>query len=186
MHQVQDGLFAMEDGERAKMPCSPRELLRFTPYVLPGTLGRFEPEEAAARILTFSQQLDQWVGVSWLKLIETIRQDYETEQRVKDTKERNYAEMQRYAFALQSYRRKCVLTLGIYALFVAKPIVPQTSETPNESVPFSGIFVFGPRHVINGIHELIDRGLLRRVIKGEGENALDVFFPTPALVAAVK
>ncbi len=135
MNQVQEGLFAVEE----HMPCSPSAITVYH-YALPSTLERAECEEAAARILTFSQQLDRWVGVSWLRLVEMMQKDLET---------------------------------------------AQMREVPDANVPFSGIFMFGPQHVVDGIHELVEKGMLRRVTEGEGKNALDVFFPTPALVSSI-
>ena len=60
MNQIKEGLFEVEE----QMPCSP-EAIAVCHYVLPSTLDGVEPEEAAARIISFSQQLNQWVGVSW-------------------------------------------------------------------------------------------------------------------------
>ena len=57
--EVGKGLFSVEE----TMPCLPKDI-SIGHYFLPNTLGRSEREEAAARIISFSHQLDQWVGVS--------------------------------------------------------------------------------------------------------------------------
>ncbi len=135
MNQVQEGLFMVEE----QMPCSPKAIIIHY-YSLPSTLDRAEQEEAAARILLFSQQLNRWVGVSWHHLAETMQNECE---RV------------------------------------------QNNDIPNNEIPFSGIFVFGLQYIIRGINELVEKSLLYRVTVGEGDNALDVFFPTSALVSRI-
>lgn len=179
MNQVQDGLFSMED----EMPYLPDDLT-IHPYVLLSTFGRGEPEEAAARILSFSQQLNQWVGVSWNRLIEMLQQDYKAAQRIEEAQRYNFDQQERAKWAVRRYYKLCALTLGVYAFFVAKPTA-QLREMPNVNLPFSGIFVSGPDYVVTGIYELLKKGLLRQVTLGEGESELDVFFPTPALVSYI-
>ena len=75
MNEVKKGLFSVEEA----MPCQPRQI-RIGHYFLPSTLGRSEQEEAAARIISFSHQLDQWVGVSWPKIVEMMKADYEKDE----------------------------------------------------------------------------------------------------------
>lgn len=179
MNQVQDGLFVIED----EMPCLPGDLT-IHPYVLLSTFGRGEPEEAAARILSFSQQLNQWVGVSWNRLIEMMQQDYKAAQRIEEAQRYNFDQQERVRLAVQRYYKLCVLTIGVYALFVAKPTA-QLREIPDVNLPLSGIFVSSPDYVVTGIYELLQKKLLRQVTLGEGESELDVFFPTPALVSHI-
>ncbi len=64
-------LFLMEE----QMPCSPKEIV-IRHYVLPSMLENSEQEEAAARLISFSQEFDKWVGVSWRYLAEKIEEDY--------------------------------------------------------------------------------------------------------------
>ena len=109
-----------------------------------------ESEEAAARILHFSQQLDQWVGVSWTCLGQMMKKEYEEEKQ----------------------------------LFVQKP-TKNGEESLETNLPLSGIFAFGPQYVVSGIHDLVKRGFLRQRTKSEGDNAYDVFFPTPQLVTRI-
>ena len=179
MNQIKEGLFEVEE----QMPCSP-EAIAVCHYVLPSTLDGVEPEEAAARIISFSQQLNQWVGVSWRCLAEMIQKEYKTHERIKEARTHNFNERWRIQREVRRYHILCAITLGIYAAFVAKPTT-QMREIPDENIPYSGIFLLGPQHVFKGIDELLKRGFLRKVIEGEGENALDVFFPTPALVSRI-
>ena len=175
MNEVQNGLFLVEE----KMPCSPRAI-RIGHYFLPATLGRSEQEEAAARIISFSHQLDQWVGVSWLKIVEMMKADYQKDvdsRKKLDDRNQSMDELHRHFWL-------CILTLGIYALFVRKP---QRSESKEEQLdmPFSGIYMIGPQHVVTGIQELIELDMLKKVTKGEGDNAIDVLFPTPTLISRI-
>lgn len=166
-----------------RMPCSPRDL-KIYPYVLIGTLGWAESEEAAARVITFSQQLDQWVGVSWPRILEMMQQDYELHQKSQEVRHHNLEKQWRVARELRRRRIFCILTLGLYTLFVSKPTA-QMHDEPTEKVPVSTIFLMGPQGVVNGIHELIEKGMLRHVQEDKGESILDVFFPTPALIARI-
>ncbi len=182
MIQVQQGLFAVAE----QMPCFPKDIV-VRHYVLPLTLDRAEQEEAAARVLAFSQELDQWVGVSWRRIAETMKEDYDAYMAILAARDHNLNEQAVQQRGMQRYYIFCILTLGIYSFFVEKP-TQQMREVPDEkTLPFTGIFAFGLRHVIVGIHELIEKGFLRRVTEseGEGENAFDVFFPTPALVSRI-
>ena len=77
MKKVQEGCFAVEEA----MLCNPRDIT-VRKYFLPATLGRAEAEEAAARVLSFSQQLDQWVGVSWPNIVEVMQAEYALEKSV--------------------------------------------------------------------------------------------------------
>ena len=169
------GLYPMNEA----MPCTP-EKLSILRYTIPGTLGNFEKEEAAARILSFSLSKEQWVGVSWGRLVDMMREDYEAHKRARDMSRHNDEELERAAHATTRYYVLCVLTLGIYALFVKKS--PPYQCVYAESVPvMSGIFVLGPQHVQQGLDELVESGLLRL----EEVDGDDVFFPTPALVTRI-
>jgi len=57
--------------------------LVFPHFALPSTLDRAEREEAAARIVSFSQQLDKWVGVSWKQLLTMIKSELDNIQQNK-------------------------------------------------------------------------------------------------------
>jgi hypothetical protein len=179
MNQIQKGLFAIEES----MPCNPRDLM-IGRYKLPATLQRAEREEAAARIITFSQQLDRWVGVSWSRLGQMMHEDYEKHRAWNEVVRKNHEEELRFAEATRKYRTLSIITLGIYALFVKKPS-KQIVEVSEFDIPFSGIFMFGAGHVMEGIHELVESGMLRYVQAGEGDDAQDIFFPTPALISTI-
>lgn len=52
MKQIESGLFEVEES----MPCEPKDI-QVQRYVIKSTFDRAEREEAATRILSFSQQL---------------------------------------------------------------------------------------------------------------------------------
>jgi hypothetical protein len=179
MREIEKGLFVAEE----PMPCRP-EALTIYPYVLVSTLGRAEQEEAAARILSFSQRLGQWVGVSWKRLAEMMIAEFETMQKIEEARRHNWEEKGRVHEAMRSYHLLSMLTLGIYMLLRSKPTA-QLKEEPREKLPFSGIYMFGPDHVATGIRELLETGMLRQMTESDGESTVDVFFPTPTLIERI-
>lgn len=179
MIQVKEGLFVVKE----RMPCSPQDI-KIWPYVLLSTLNRPECEEAVARILSFSQELGQWVGVSLAELGRMIEKDYQALRRVEEACRHNFEEVQCIERAWRRRRLFSVLTLGFYALLVSRPTT-EMCEIQDENVPLTGIFLFGPYPVISGIQTLTQMGMLKHVREGEGDNVLDVFFPTPALITRI-
>jgi hypothetical protein len=177
--QIENGLFAVEE----TMPCNPQDI-RVGRYDLPDTLQRAEREEAAARIITFSQQVDSWVGVSWSRLAQMMREEFEEQKRWNDVRRQNHQEEWRFAAAMRKYRIRCIATLGLYALFATKP-VKNLREVPLLSVPSTGIFICGPKHVIEGLRELVELGMLKHVQEGDGDTARDIFVPTPILISTI-
>ena len=122
--------------------------------------------------------------MSWERLVAMMQQDFETQQRIQEAWAHNFDEVDRVQALLQRYWIRCILTFGLYSLFVSKPTA-EMREIPREEAPFSLIFFMGPQAVVNGVHELVDRDMLRRVQEGEGEEALDVFFPTSTLLSCI-
>jgi hypothetical protein len=179
MSATYKGIYAVEEA----MPCSPRDI-RVRHYMLPQTLERAESEEAAARILSFSQQLNQWAGVSWPRLMERLQWEYEAQQLRTAVQTRNRDERWRVQSAMQKYFWLCVLTLGFYAFFAKKPQADLRPE-PACDVPFSGALLVGPEPLIGGLHELVESGMLRREDEGEGQSATTIFFPTSKLVSRI-
>lgn len=179
MKQIVDGCFALDE----PMPCNPGDI-RLWRWVLPSTLDHAEPEEAAARILHFSQQLDQWVGVSFALLVKMMREEFNEANRLQAARRHNREEERRHHEALVKYYLLSVVTLGLYALFVWRP-TKCVEALPDVNLPFSGIFAFGPEFVIRGIRDLVKRDFLRLHTVGKGDNASDVFFPTPQLVTRI-
>jgi len=180
MNEVKKGFFSVEES----MPCPPRKI-RIGHYFLPATLGRSEQEEAAARIISFSHQLDQWVGVSWPKIVEMMREDYEKDKASQAKLDRHNELMEAWFGKLNRHFWLSVLTLGIWALFVRKPERSTEQEEEPDMCPLSGIYLRGPQHVVTGIQELLGQNMLKKVTEGEGEDAVDVLFPTPALISRI-
>lgn len=177
LKEIKPGLFEMSEA----MPCNPRKLC-VPHYALPNTLGHAEPEEAAARLIVASQWAGQWVGVSLRALMESLKSDY-------DTHHRFCEEMSQYHEDMWAWQRKCsnrfwfcILTLGIWAL-TSKPEKPKMVKRPE--LPFSGIFLFGPDHIVVGLHELMGNDMIKVIPFGEGDNQTDVIFPTEKLVRRV-
>jgi hypothetical protein len=177
--QVENGLYAIEE----MMPCRPEDI-RVGRYALPDTLKRAEREEAAARILTFSKQLNQWVGVSWPRLGQVMLEDVQAYAAVAEAKEFNWNEQARVARQLKTYHILAFFTLGIYTLFMEKPVV-QLRQVPTDKLVMTGVMVCGPQLVVTGIRELVEEGMVKIVSEGEGKSALDVLFPTPLLISTI-
>lgn len=70
MKKIENGVYEMDGG----LIGSPTDL-NIVPYVMTGIFGLVEREEAAARILTHSQNLGKWVGVSSGLLMNEMAQD---------------------------------------------------------------------------------------------------------------
>jgi hypothetical protein len=177
---IERGVYAVSEA----MPCEP-QAIRVPHYFLPGTLERSEREEAAARVLSFSQQFGQWVGVSWRRIGEVVMRDLEAFQRSEKVRKHNFNEQRRAQEEKERYDNLCFWTLGIYWLFADKPAAANLLEVPNEKIPHSGMFMFGPQHILDGFIELAANGMLRKVTEGEGDDANDIFFPTSQLVSRV-
>lgn len=158
------------------MPCQPRNL-HFPRYALPNTIGKMESEEAAARILSFSQNLNEWTGVTWLQILEKMKEEYEQERQLFDAGIQERAARENYDQALRKRFWLSILTLGMYALFTANPVEPVRKESKTE-IPFSGIYVFGFQHVLMGIQELLHRQL----VLVEEKDGVEIIYPTPELV----
>lgn len=178
MKEVAPGLFAVEE----TMPCLPSQI-RLMRWALPGTLDRIEREVAAARILSFSKELDQWVGVSWRRLDEMMRKEYELQKRIVEARNHNLDEEERIQRELKIYNWMCFFTLGLYRRFHTAPKA-NLMEVPGSFV-VSGVYMHGQNFVVTGIHELVELGFLKLVTAGEGENASEVIFPTPSLIERI-
>ena len=176
------GVVPMSEEEVAAMPCSPKEF-HIMKWAFPGTFERMEREEAAARIVSYSQKLDTWVGVTWAQLVEMMRQDHILAQTGHELQRQNELGQREFASRMRRHWFFSILTLGIYALCVQKPA--EFTPVPPPDLPFSGTFMYGPPFVAEGVHELIDRGLIRYVKTDEDEGRGDILFPTPALVARI-
>ena len=113
-----------------------------------------------------------------------MQEDFLAYKEVQEAQQHNWNEKERVARQLAKYRLVSFLTLGIYMLFVKKPTV-QLREVSKDKIVFTGILICGPQHVSTGIHELVERDMLKLVSEGEGENALDVLFPTPLLISTI-
>jgi hypothetical protein len=171
------GLYAVEN----EMPCHPNDIT-IGYYALPATLKRTEREEAAARILWFSQHLDQWVGVSWSRLAEMMKADLLAAQEAARAREANRDEEERVEREMRRYRLLSLVTLMAYQFFVPAPTA-KLRDVPE--YPRSTIYIMGPGAVVEGVRELVANGMLIHVSERVGDDTLDVFFPTRELVSFI-
>lgn len=155
MNSVDNGrIYEMNE----KMPCEPSDICIWR-WALPSVLGHAESEEAAARIIHFSQQLGRWVGVSWKKLGLMIKEDLRKEKEGEQADKRFDEEEENS--------------------------VVETADLPEIEIPLSGIYIYGPKFVAKGIYDLVEKDFLRMSVVGEGDDARDVFYPTPKLVERI-
>lgn len=182
MNPMENLLFIVSE----TMPCPP-SAIEIGYYFLGNNvffdknIGLSEPaQEVAARVIAFSKKSNQWVGVSRGSLVKMAKDD-----------ERLKARVDRHQERLKVWRRECkehfwycVFTLGFGALLTRKPRQPIDKEGQS-SVPSSGIYFFGQAYITRGISSLIEQKMLKKVIKGEGNNAVEVFFPTPLLISRI-
>lgn len=132
---MNEGIYLM----KKELPCSPKDI-RLLKYALPSTLGNAEAEEVAARILMFSRERGQWVGVSYNKLIQVMEDDLEKERLAQEKWAQEVMEYNRT-------RQKHILTLGLSK----KPKLPVKKE-----MPFSLISVTGLWPLKKGLAQLIE------------------------------
>ncbi|MEK7551907.1 MAG: hypothetical protein AAB534_00665 [Patescibacteria group bacterium] len=171
MQEVQPGLFAVE----GEMPCNP-EAIHTKPYSLVSTEGTpRHGEEIAVRILTFSQRLGRWVGVSWICLRDMAIEDHKTAFRIREAETR-------YGRAVRRHDFLCGVTRGFFSRLVKSPRIRKKDFFP-EKLPATGIFQF-PHCIDAGLGELT-RGEMLVVKRGEKSMRQDIFFPTPALVSFI-
>jgi len=153
---MDEGIYPMKE----KLPCSPKDI-GLLQYALPSTLGNAEAEEVAARILMFSRERGQWVGVSYSKLIQTMKDDLE---RGRLAQEMWAQEVREYNCA----RRKYIFTLGLSK----KPSPPIKKE-----MPFSLISVMGLWPLKKGLAQLIENEWVN--IDG------DALYPSESLIRRI-
>jgi hypothetical protein len=149
-------------------------------------LGRSEQEDAAGRIVYFSGLLDAWAGVSVTKICEMMKEDfavYEAREKANAILRENNEKEVAAKELMAKYRLQCKMTLGIYGLFVKAPESYTAPVIEIKEVPFSVIYVFGPKAVFTGISELVEKGLLKLKKMVEDGKEIDVLFPTEALIA---
>jgi len=156
--------------------------LQFPKYMLIGTLGKQEKEEAAARILNVSRQQGAWMGVSWTVLAEKMLEEMEQIIETQRIRNENFKKEVAYEQSLKKRRMFNMFTLGVYSLFSTKPIMPELETIPENDIQISSLMVFGPQPIINGIHLLIDEEYIEKKEMADGE----YLFPTPKLFKAVE
>lgn len=172
------------------MPCETNELA-ILPYLLPARLGRTVREEAAARILIFSQEAGMWVGVSLRALAARMQdemdRDREYRRQLVSIREAEEQETRRVAKFTVFYWLGIVLTFGILLFFTKKPVAKTFERPAAPPAPASLVPLIGSIPVMIGMRELVELGLIehdRRTLDYRSAPE-DVVFPTPRLVSIV-
>lgn len=151
------------------------------PWSLPRTFNDDERlEEAAARILSFSQKAGRWVGVSAKMLATMLVEDLEREAEVAEIRRRNQAAQDEYRREMKRYDALRFGTCGLWVLFRDPPFLEQ-EKNPEDALPKSGIFSHGAKFVADAVRELEKKGFLLKEKVGKE----DVFFPHPRLTEKV-
>ena len=159
------GIFPLNE----RMPCAPSEL-RLRRYALSSTVGiARSSEEIAVRILLFSQERGEWVGINLDCLMKSVKVELTRYVRAKNRKIHNGQAMKLFGILRAGHHfllRLCGRKSGSSKDFLVWESQPQT-----------GVTLHGPEFVFEGLEDLQNNGMLR-VANG-------VFFPTSKLVAYV-
>lgn len=181
MGEIAKGLYAVENQE--EMPCHPNQIYILR-WALPNTLDKSELEEAAARILSFSQEQGKWVGVSWLTILNQIKSELEIEAAAEKIRRKNWAHRQLNKMAMKKYRLLCTFTLGLWSLLASRPEIPDDICPPSSPLSISAIR--GPKAIIYGVNVLLQKKFLRtEYCFGSDYHTETVFFPTPLLIQRI-
>lgn len=165
-----------------QMPGKPGDI-HICPWTLPGVQFHSpDAEEAAARIIHFSKQCGQWIGVSRTQLKQMMDEEIRQRQLYECRQEVRRVQTERQMAVAGRHRLLCNLTLGVYGRFKLQPepIEPELL-VPTEH-PCSGIFECGESYVWTGIKNLVRSGFV--VVHQDGNGG--VFSPTPKLIGMIK
>ncbi len=173
------GLYEMEERDRNQMPCSP-DKIRILYWALPNTLGKAELEEAAARILSFSQESGEWVGVNKSAILAQIQDERDMYRRGEKNHRKNLYRQQQYRKAMKKYDLFCFFTFGLWRRWKDKPEQPRVIDITE--APFTVVPIYGLQAISQGINLLLDKELLRAERGNFGERIL---FPTPLLIQRI-
>lgn len=175
MKEISFGLFELEED----MPCSP-DNIRVLNYFVPNFLCEKGKNEIIARLLCFSCINGRWLGVSWRKILKTIKQDC-AQFRAYQKDELLYNRYFRlWESEMADYMLYCILSLGAYSFFAKKPKRPKL-DTRNLGFPKSGIYEFGLKYIVSSLDELLEQGMLEKEVVGDEV----VFSPTNALIFGI-
>ncbi|MDO8486233.1 MAG: hypothetical protein Q7S77_00855 [Candidatus Staskawiczbacteria bacterium] len=178
MKEISKGLYEMEHQE--EMPCLPSKIYILR-WALPNTLDKSELEESAARILSFSQEQDKWVGVSWSLIINQIKTEYEIDVMSEKIRTENRLRQEIYGVMINKYLLFCIITLGLWYFLKNKPEAPQDVRIPN--LPLSIVSIYGSRAITQGVAALLNKNLIRLELSEESKE--QILFPTPLLIKRI-
>ncbi len=168
-----EGIFPIQK----KYPCDPIDLL-IPEYTLGGILGRIGPEEAAARILRYSQNRNEWVGVSWPRLSEGMQHDLHIIAALRQEHNKRIETRTRKKESPSVFSK----VLDFFG-FTITEIPPQHDSA--RRLPQTALMNQGTQVVINGIHELVEFGYLERVVMSKKGEQVSIYFPTILLVNTI-
>ena len=178
MRELKPGLFAMPS--LYEMPVRPKELARHVvAYLAPNSLGKAEDEEAAVRLVWPSVEADQWVGVTWERIVRQMQAEHEAECAVQAARNHNFEEEWLVRARREKFWVLSVITLGVYALFANYPMPDLMAVPQHEEPAFSLVPLYGPSCIVDAFSRLIDLSLI--VVRKEGDT--EVLFPTPELIS---
>lgn len=153
-----------------EMPCAPNQIKVWF-WGCPDTLGKAELEEVAARLISFSQKLDEWTGVTWAEIAQQLTEETKVAVNIEQA-------LLDYDRRMDSYRRLNFWTCGIYGKYVPVPMRPIFDENAKPASIFSWQ---GPMALVHTLMKMRDEGLVR--CEDAGKNV--VFYPTPALIERI-
>jgi len=162
--------------------------LKLQKYGAIDTLGSSKAEEAAVRLLMFSKDKGNYVGVSWADIQHVWIEEYMEIRKAQEIRNAYREKQWKFESSKKAYKWKMIFTLGIAGLFITKPTEPEEPQMPASDDIFSVTLMSGMGRIddlANGFARLFEEGLaLLKSEPQEGDaEALDYVYPTPALVS---
>jgi hypothetical protein len=155
--------------------------IQYTQWMIPGTLGRVELEDIAARFVGAACRHDGWVGLTVKYIGAQVINEIDAAIGSQDTNNTYVEETWRYQDKMRTRRILSILTLGIYALLKPAPIAPVKPQ--KQELPYSPLAIFcriqGPDKFHYELQQMLEKGWLKTEMAEEGQ----VFFPTEALIS---
>lgn len=156
--------------------------VKYTRWMIPGSLGRVEPEDVAARFVDAARQHGGWVGLTVRHLGSQILNEIKEDRAFQKAKNDYVGETWKYQDRMRNRRILCIITLGIYALIKPAPIAPVKPE--NQELSYSPLVTFcqiqGPARLHCELRQMLSEKWLKDELAEDGQQIL---FPTEALIA---
>jgi hypothetical protein len=157
--------------------------VQYSRWMIPGSLGRVEPEDIAARFVDAARQHGSWVGLTVKYLGTQVTDEIDAAIGNQEAGNAYVEQTWKYQDKMRTRRILSILTLGIYALVKPVPIAPAKPE--KQELPYSVLATFcriqGPDKFHYELQQMLEKGWLRAEMMEDGQN--QILFPTEALVA---